>query len=140
MTPLSQGAPHPASPMACARATMRSHASIAAARRTYDCAGVRTGPSTMGTASAAPDGVGTGAAANNAERSVGSAPAPGKSPASAGEAVERSMTPRWTRIEGNTLSANTGRCDICGTGKGEGSCAPNRMATPLIRKSAFLKQ
>ena len=31
-----------------------------------------------------------------------------------------SITPRWIKIEGNTLSANTGKCEVCGMGKGEG--------------------
>jgi hypothetical protein len=80
-------------------------------------------------------------AGRSASASEGAAAvAAGKRLASAGAAVERSMTPRWIRIEGNTLSANTGRCDVCGTGKGEGSLAPNRMAIAFIRKSAFLKQ
>ncbi len=58
-------------------------------------------------------------------------------------AVERSITPRWIRIEGNTLSAKTGRCEVCGMGKDEASLsrfAPKRMAIAFIRKSAFLKQ
>jgi hypothetical protein len=61
-------------------------------------------------------------------------------------AVERSITPRWIRIEGNTLSTKTGRCEVCGMGKGEGRegslslLAPKRMTIAFIRKSAFLKQ
>jgi hypothetical protein len=61
-------------------------------------------------------------------------------------AVERSITPRWIRSEGNTLSAKTGRCDVCGMGKGDGPegtlslLAPKRMTIAFIRKSAFLKQ
>jgi hypothetical protein len=60
-------------------------------------------------------------------------------------AVERSITPRWIRIEGNTLSAKTGRCEVCGMGKDEGErslslFAPKRMTIAFIRKSAFLKQ
>jgi len=67
--------------------------------------------------------------------------------ADADAAVERSITPRWIRIEGNTLSAKTGRCEVCGMGKGEGPeegslslLAPKRMTIAFIRKSAFLKQ
>lgn len=61
-------------------------------------------------------------------------------------AVERSITPRWIRIEGNTLSAKMGRCEVCGMGNGEGPegtpllFAPKRMTIEFIRKSAFLKQ
>jgi hypothetical protein len=60
--------------------------------------------------------------------------------------VERPITPRWSRIEGNTLSAKTGRCEVCGMGKGEAPkgtlslFAPKRMTIAFIRKSAFLKQ
>jgi hypothetical protein len=31
-----------------------------------------------------------------------------------------SIMPRWIKIKGNTLSANTGKCEVCGMGKGEG--------------------
>lgn len=60
--------------------------------------------------------------------------------------VERSIMPRWIRIEGNTLSAKTGRCEVCGMGKGDGPegslsrFAPKRISIAFIRKSAFLKQ
>jgi hypothetical protein len=178
---LSQAAPRPAALIACACETMRSHASIAAARSTYDCSDVSTGPSSndvMMRGSAfvmrADDGGCSGAAATN-ELSAGSAAvamfrlvaaaaaAPsiaGKRLASASDddagagadaelahvAVERSITPRWTRIEGNTLSAKMGRCEVCGMGKGEGPegslslLAPKRTTIAFIRKSAFLKQ
>ena len=163
VTSLSQGAPRPAALMACACETIRSHASIAAARRTYDCAGVSTGPSTRaGTASgvrASGGGGGgdSGAAASNSAGSAAAAVAAapsfaGKRLASAADvAEERSITPRWIKIDGNTLSANTGRREACGMGKGEGGSrsrsrsppsrfAAKRIATALIRKSAFLKQ
>lgn len=108
---------------------------------------------------------GSGAAASN--RSAGSAAgteavAAAAAPSIAGKRLasanvqevveERSITPRWIKIEGNTLSANTGRCGACGMGKdGEEeaeaeassflSCfAAKRMAIAFIRKSAFLKQ
>ena len=60
-------------------------------------------------------------------------------------AEARSITPRWIKIEGNTLSANTGRCEVGGMGKGERASslsrfAAKRMAIAFIRKSAFLKQ
>ena len=178
VTSLSQGAPRPAARMVCACETMRSHASIAAARRTYDCAGVSTGPSsnvTTGSAfvirAADGDGCCSGAAAS--KLSAGSAvaamfklAAAAAAPSIAGKrlagasddadaesdaelahvAVERSITPRWIRIEGNTLSAKTGRWDVCGMGKGEGPegslsrFVPKRMAIAFIKKSAFLKQ
>jgi hypothetical protein len=181
VTSLSQAAPRPAALIACACETVRSHASIAAARRTYDCAGVSTGPSSndVMTGSAfvimrADDGDGGGCcccsgAAASSKLSAGSAAvvmftlvaAAAAAPSIAGKkglagasgdaelahaAVERSITPRWIRIEGNTLSAKTGRCEVCGMGKGEGPegplslFAPKRMAIAFIRKSAFLKQ
>ena len=31
-----------------------------------------------------------------------------------------SIMPRWIKIEGNTLLANTGKHEVCGMGKGEG--------------------
>lgn len=137
---MSQAAPRPAALITCACETVRSHASIAAARSTYDCACVSTGPSSndvmmRGSAfvmRADDGGCCSGAAAS--KLNAGSA------------AVERSITPRWIRIEGNTLSAKTGRCDVCGMGKGEGPegsfsfLAPKRMTIAFIRKSAFLKQ
>jgi hypothetical protein len=156
---------------------VRSHASIAAARRTYACADVSTGPSLIVvTGSAAfvmrADGGGGGDSGVLASKlSAGSAAAAmfglaaaapsiaGKRPAGARDdadaddadaelahvPVERSITPRWIRSEGNTLSTKTGRCEVCGMGKdeGEGSLslfAPKRMTIALIRKSAFLKQ
>ena len=179
VTSLSQAAPRPAALIACACATVRSHASIAAARRTYDCAGVSTGPSSnVGSAfvvraddddggscsGAAASKLSAGAAAVAlAAGAAAAAPSiAGKRPASASDdadadadaglahaAVERSITPRCIRIEGNTLSAKTGRCDVCGMGKGEegpeGSLslsllAPKRTTIAFIRKSAFLKQ
>lgn len=178
VTSLSQGAPRPAARMACACETMRSHASIAAARRMYDCAGVSTGPSSnVMTGSAfvirATDGGGCCSGAAASKLSAGSAVAAmfklaaaaaapsiaGKRLASASDdadadsdaklahvAVERSITPRWIRIEGNTLSAKTGRWDVCGMGKGEGPegslsrFAPKRMTIAFIKKSTFLKQ
>jgi len=175
VTSLSQVSPRPAALIACACETVRSHASIAAARRTYDCAGVSTGPSSnVMTASVFvmraddddDDGGCSGAAAS--KLSAGSAAAAmfglvaaaaatrsiaGKRRASASDeaelarvAGERSITPRWIRIEGNTLSAKTGRCEVCGMGKGEGPkpslslFAPKRTTIAFIRKSAFLKQ
>lgn len=171
---MSQGAPRPAALIACACETIRSHASIAAARRTYDCAGVSTGPSSNATTGSAfvlraADGGDDGCSGAAASKlSAGSAAAAmfkladaaAAAPSIAGkrlesarddaeladEAVERSITPKWIRIEGNTLSAKTGRCDVSGMGKGEGPegslsrFAPKRMAIAFIRKSAFLKQ
>ena len=178
---MSQAAPRPAALIACACETMRSHASIAAARSTYDCAGVSTGPSSndvmmAGSAAAfdvcadnggdccccsgaaASSKLSAGSAAVAMFRLVAAAAAPspsiaGKRLASASEdaelahaAAERSITPRWIRIEGNTLSAKTGRREMCGMGKGEGRegslslLAPKRMTITFIRKSAFLKQ
>ena len=152
--------------MACACETIRSQASIAAARKTYDCAGVSMGPlTTETTTSSAMRACARGSEAAASNRSAGSAAATeavaaaaaapsiaGKILASANveEAVEeRSITPRWIKIEGNTLSANTGRCEACGMGKdgeeAEASSflsrfAAKRMAIAFIRKSAFLKQ
>jgi len=148
--------------MARACATTRSHASIAAARSTYDCVGVSTGPSTTGVETAAFAAACSGEAGSSngavVDESAGSPEGvvvavflvvvlvavvvieAGKRRANAGAAVERSMMPRWIRIEGNTLSANTGKCDVCGTGKGERSLMPKRTLTAFIRKSAFLKQ
>lgn len=183
VTSLSQAAPRPAALIARACETVRSHASIAAARRTYDCAGVSTGPSLndVMTGSAfvimrADDGDDDGGdlcsgAAASSKLSAGSAAvamftlvaAAAAAPSIVGKkrlasasdgadaelaraAVERSITPRWIRIEGNTLSAKTGRCEVCGMGKGEGPkgslslFAPKRMTIAFIRKSAFLKQ
>ena len=102
-------------------------------------------------------GGGTGAAASSSARSaaVSEAAPPsiaGKRLASGADVDEdvdvaeaRSITPRWIKIEGNTLSANTGKCEVCGMGKGEGASslsrfAAKRMAIAFTKKSAFLKQ
>lgn len=180
VTSLSQVAPRPAALIARVCETVRSHASIAAARRTYDCAGVSTGPSLndvmtgsafvimraddgddgcccLCSGAAASSKLSAGSAAVAMFRLVAAAPsiAGKKRLASASDgadaelaraAVEISITPRWIRIEGNTLSAKTGRCEVCGMGKGEGPegslslFAPKRMTIAFIRKSAFLKQ
>jgi hypothetical protein len=94
-------------------------------------------------------GGGGGDSGGAASRSAGSAAADappsiaGKRLASADGAAaeERSITPKWIKIEGNTLSAKTGKCEVCGMGKGGVSrVAAKRMAIAFIRKSAFLKQ
>lgn len=88
----------------------------------------------------------SGAAASKSAGSAAAVAAPppsiaGKRVPSTDGAEERSITPRWIKIEGNTLSAKTGRCEVCGMGKGGVSrVVAKRMAIAFIKKSAFLKQ
>lgn len=56
------------------------------------------------------------------------------------EAEDRSMTPRWIKREGRTLSVNTGICDVSGMGNGGSNMDPKRIKTACIRNRAFLKQ
>jgi hypothetical protein len=56
------------------------------------------------------------------------------------EAEDRSMTPRWIKREGRTLSVNTGTWDVSGMGNGGGDMDPKRIKTACIRHRAFLKQ
>jgi len=56
------------------------------------------------------------------------------------EAEDRSITPRWIKREGRTLSVNTGTWDVSGMGNGGGDMDPKRIETACIRNRAFLKQ
>jgi len=56
------------------------------------------------------------------------------------EAEDRSMTPRWIKREGRTLSVNTGTWDVSGMGNGGGDADPKRITTAWMRNRAFLKQ
>ena len=54
--------------------------------------------------------------------------------------VDRSITPRWTSIDGITLSEKMGMFSVRGIGKGGGVIEPNRRVMVWSVKSAFLKQ
>jgi hypothetical protein len=43
-----------------------------------------------------------------------------------GRDAERSITPKWTRRDGITLSENMGMFEVDGMGKGFGDALPNR--------------
>lgn len=85
-----------------------------------------------------PDVVDVGSGSSNS-RKPSSDPAPGNR-LDREELRDKSITPRWTRREGKTLSEKTGKCLVEGIGKGGGSMEPNRIVMACIKNSAFLKQ
>lgn len=80
--------------------------------------------------------IGTG---SSNSRKPSSDPAPGNR-REREELRDKSITPRWTRKEGKTLSEKTGTWLVEGIGKGGGSMEPNRIVIACIKNSAFLKQ